>query len=200
VSAPTPAELVADFHRAFGHPIAEVPAVPPVGVVNLRLRLIREEIAELREACFREDRTAVAAEAADVVYVSYGAALTWTPMDEPFPVGIPWAARDPWTWLTSENHALGWSEQLRTADPHWAACVAFEIAHAAYQVADQHGVTREMLDEVIAVVHAANMAKRLPDGTVLYDGEGKVQKPVGWQPADISAVLARFDAESRKAS
>lgn len=40
-------------------------------------------------------------------------------------------------------------------------------------------------------VQRANLAK-YPDGHVLRDAQGKVQKPPGWTPPDIKGVLARF--------
>ena len=38
-------------------------------------------------------------------------------------------------------------------------------------------------------IHAANMNKLGPDGKPIIDQNGKVRKPEGWKPADVSAVL-----------
>lgn len=42
---------VVEFHRAFGHPVAERPTIPPDDRVRFRLRLIAEEFFDLLEAC-----------------------------------------------------------------------------------------------------------------------------------------------------
>lgn len=46
------------------------------------------------------------------------------------------------------------------------------------------------LTAVVAEVHAANMAKLGPDGKPIVNEHGKALKPEGWQPPDITAVLA----------
>lgn len=40
-------------------------------------------------------------------------------------------------------------------------------------------------------VHASNMRKHGPDGTVLRNVDGKVMKPKGWVPPNIDIVLKR---------
>ena len=48
------------------------------------------------------------------------------------------------------------------------------------------------LSKLFDVVHAANMAKRDPaTGTFLKREDGKIIKPVGWQPPDIEAEIER---------
>jgi predicted HAD superfamily Cof-like phosphohydrolase len=48
------------------------------------------------------------------------------------------------------------------------------------------------LSSVFKIVHAANMAKRDPEtGVFLKRDDGKIIKPVGWQPPDVDAEIAR---------
>jgi predicted HAD superfamily Cof-like phosphohydrolase len=45
------------------------------------------------------------------------------------------------------------------------------------------------LDRVWDEVQRSNMAKRGPDGTVKFREDGKVEKPEGWTPPDISTAV-----------
>lgn len=45
--------------------------------------------------------------------------------------------------------------------------------------------TNTNLSRVFDVVHAANMAKKFPDGTFHKRDDGKILKPEGWTPPDI---------------
>jgi len=66
---------VGEFHRSYGLPIRTSPTAD-VGAdqVELRLALIEEEVAELRESAAAGDLTGVADALADIVYVAYGTA------------------------------------------------------------------------------------------------------------------------------
>lgn len=46
-----------------------------------------------------------------------------------------------------------------------------------------------VFDEAFAVVHRANMAKLGPEGRPIYREDGKVLKPEGWQPPDLSPFV-----------
>jgi predicted HAD superfamily Cof-like phosphohydrolase len=37
------------------------------------------------------------------------------------------------------------------------------------------------------------MSKIMPDGSVRYRSDGKIQKPDNWQPPNIEAILAAYD-------
>jgi predicted HAD superfamily Cof-like phosphohydrolase len=69
-------EMVTAFHRAFDIAIGTWPAVPDAATCALRVSLIQEEFAELREALSQEDIEAVAKELADLLYVVYGTAVS----------------------------------------------------------------------------------------------------------------------------
>lgn len=65
-------EDVKDFHVKFGHPVAKVPTMPPLDVMEFRVRLIREETDELVEAIDSRDLRRVAQESVDLIYVVLG--------------------------------------------------------------------------------------------------------------------------------
>ena len=69
-------EMVTAFHRAFDIVIGTLPAVPDAATCALRMSLIQEEFAELREALSQRDIEAVAKELADLLYVVYGTAVS----------------------------------------------------------------------------------------------------------------------------
>jgi len=67
-------ERVAEFHRTFGAPIEQSPVIPPERSL-LRLKLLQEELDELKDAIVVGDRTAVADALVDLQYVLSGAVL-----------------------------------------------------------------------------------------------------------------------------
>ena len=69
-------EMVTIFHRTFDIAIGTLPAVPDAATCALRVSLIQEEFAELREALSQQDIEAVAKELADLLYVVYGTAVS----------------------------------------------------------------------------------------------------------------------------
>jgi predicted HAD superfamily Cof-like phosphohydrolase len=68
-------EKVAEFHRVMGFPVREVLSLGGPLERDLRVRLIREEFAELQDALDAEDIIEVADALADLLYVVYGSAL-----------------------------------------------------------------------------------------------------------------------------
>ena len=66
---------VLEWHLKYGVPVYDTPHTPTPERVKLRADLIREEFAELKEAHEKGDIAHIAKEAADLVYVLYGAAL-----------------------------------------------------------------------------------------------------------------------------
>jgi predicted HAD superfamily Cof-like phosphohydrolase len=79
-------EMVRAFHRAAGAHVADLPTLDvPAEVRQLRLRLISEELDELRAALEADDLVGTADAIADLLYVVYGAAVTFgIPIDEVF--------------------------------------------------------------------------------------------------------------------
>lgn len=73
----TPQQMVAEFHDKFGLPVRRVPAAVTPAERDLRQALLEEEACEACEAMEANDVLKIAQELADVVYVAYGAALTY---------------------------------------------------------------------------------------------------------------------------
>ena len=69
--------MVRDFHQHFGLPCSDRPSWPGEAVHRLRVLLIEEELAELRNAGEARNLVAVADALADLLYVVYGAAETY---------------------------------------------------------------------------------------------------------------------------
>jgi len=69
------------------------------------------------------------------------------------------------------------------------------IIDIIFNVGDHHEFD---LDSLFNVVHAANMAKRFPDGTFHRRDDGKVIKPDGWQEADVTAEARSWYTKNNK--
>jgi predicted HAD superfamily Cof-like phosphohydrolase len=69
--------MVHDFHQRFGLPCSDRPAWPGEAVHRLRVLLIEEELAELRNAGEARNLVAIADALADLLYVVYGAGVTY---------------------------------------------------------------------------------------------------------------------------
>lgn len=71
-------DLVLDFHRAFGLPRNTDPTLDVrADIAALRLRLLAEEVQELRDAVDDSDLVAIADALADITYVVFGTAVTY---------------------------------------------------------------------------------------------------------------------------
>lgn len=69
---------VAEFHLACGVPISGTLAIPSLDIVDMRIRLIEEEVnAELIPALKNGDLVGIADGIADAIYVLAGAALAY---------------------------------------------------------------------------------------------------------------------------
>ncbi len=68
--------MVQDFHEAFDILIKDAPAIPDETTQGLRLSLIQEELDELREGFETENLIEVADAIADLLYVTYGTAVS----------------------------------------------------------------------------------------------------------------------------
>lgn len=71
-------QSVAEFHMSFDLPLERTPQQQvDTDLGALRVELLREEFEEFRDAVVRQDVVAVADALGDIVYVAYGAALTY---------------------------------------------------------------------------------------------------------------------------
>ncbi|MGW2618125.1 pyrophosphohydrolase domain-containing protein [Streptomyces sp. NPDC001500] len=71
----SPADLVREFHRAFGLDVRTTPTEVPQPLAEQRKNLLAEEAAEVAEVSESGPLDRLAHELADVVYVAYGTAL-----------------------------------------------------------------------------------------------------------------------------
>ncbi|MEU2059988.1 MazG nucleotide pyrophosphohydrolase domain-containing protein [Streptomyces sp. NPDC013455] len=71
----SPADLVREFHRAFGLDARSTPTEVAAELAAHRGELLAEEAAEVAEVAVRGPLDRLAHELADVVYVAYGTAL-----------------------------------------------------------------------------------------------------------------------------
>jgi predicted HAD superfamily Cof-like phosphohydrolase len=71
----TPFEMVRDFHHAYGQPVGREPLWPTADRLELRVRLIDEEVAEFKDAIAQNDLVNAFKELADIQYVVNGAAI-----------------------------------------------------------------------------------------------------------------------------
>jgi predicted HAD superfamily Cof-like phosphohydrolase len=69
--------MVTEFHHKFGLPVRRVPTEVTTAERGLRQTLLAEESVEAAAAMEDDDILKVAQELADVIYVAYGAALTY---------------------------------------------------------------------------------------------------------------------------
>jgi predicted HAD superfamily Cof-like phosphohydrolase len=72
------ADAVAEFHAAFRLPMRQLPStdIGPA-LASLRVALLEEEVREFSVAARKGDLIGIADALADIVYVAYGAALTY---------------------------------------------------------------------------------------------------------------------------
>lgn len=74
-----PQEMVLEFHRTYGLGIGESPSIlnRTQDLIDLRLRLIDEEVQELKDGLAAGDLIEVADALGDLLYVTYGAAIVF---------------------------------------------------------------------------------------------------------------------------
>jgi predicted HAD superfamily Cof-like phosphohydrolase len=71
------AEMVREFHEAFGVPARDRPVLVTHGAAWARQRMLVSEVREVAEAIEADDLPGIAQELADCVYVLYGTALVY---------------------------------------------------------------------------------------------------------------------------
>lgn len=75
IEEPQALSSVADFHDTFNLPVLEEPVIPNLDRTRLRINLLEEELAELKEAIDNNDLVEVADAFCDIQYVLSGAIL-----------------------------------------------------------------------------------------------------------------------------
>ena len=80
-------------------------------------------------------------------------------------------------------------EYLEGEEKHDLENIAKELADIIYIVCGTAASYGIPLDKVFDEVHRSNMAKLGPDGSVKRREDGKILKPDGWTPPDITSIL-----------
>lgn len=77
--------MVMEFHKKYGHVIADKPKIPCYEIEELRRKLIAEEIEELAEAMDSQNLVDIADALGDVIVVVIGTAISYgIPLNEVF--------------------------------------------------------------------------------------------------------------------
>lgn len=145
--------MVAEFMRTFG------------GSLDFRLwmKLIEEERQELIDAeTLEEGDEAVLKELADLVYVSYGAALVCT---------------DFITSILPVEEALHIQNLTKDCD----ALIG--------EIMEIHGWDDDLVTEAVSRVHASNMSKLGDDGQPIRREDGKIMKGPNYTPPDLTDLV-----------
>jgi predicted HAD superfamily Cof-like phosphohydrolase len=199
LNKPTVFDQVAEFHRAFGLPLFEEQTPADAKLSELRIRLLKEEYDELKKAVEEKDLVEIADALADMTYIicgtahSYGITLNngWEPEYYDFEQAPPEAIDE---YPDEMNMHL----------------VVLELLYEAYERYEKHhhyeGIQQSMFSMMMEIaalaylcqipfkkvfdeVHASNMTKLMPDGSVLRREDGKVIKPPHFRKPDLRAVI-----------
>ena len=187
-------QRVAEFHRAFGHPIADHPSLPDQTVRDLRIALLKEELLEFNVAHGANDRVEMADALADICYIIAGTAVAYG-------IGPTTVAtfESPYDRYLPRDEVSGGMQQYlnecfidyESAEHNDDLC-QIDLALMTF-ITSVCGVAWRLnipLNAVFAEVHRSNMAKLMPDGSVLRREDGKIQKPPHWSPPDVARILA----------
>jgi len=171
---------VLTFHGAFGHPISREPITPPADLFVARQAFVAEEHGELHDALLHGDRPGIGDALVDLAYFAHGALIAF---------GWRYTPNDRYGTVTLDEAVL----KFLTCTPRETA----RAHNALLAIAARCRTAAELyvlpFDEMWGAVHAANMAKVWPDGTVHYGEHNKVLKPPGWTAPDIHAIVAAHD-------
>ena len=174
------------FHRALRLTVAPAGSAPALRDVPLRMHLLTEEADEVVAALHEGDLAALGGELSDLLYVTYGAAVT-------FGLALADGESRPLAGRPAIRQAQNLAERVSTT----VATVVASMGSGDLPAASRGLASMPPLVEEVAAtcglrvgpffdaVQIANMAK--VGGPVRDDG--KRLKPDGWQPADLQAVL-----------
>ena len=82
-------------------------------------------------------------------------------------------------------------EAEKSTNPVDIADALGDMLVVIYGTAAAYGIN---LDAVVREIHASNMTKVQPDGTVLRDEGGKIMKPEGYRPPNLAPILGDLSA------
>jgi len=185
---------VAEFHRAFGDAFPDQPILPDPSIRALRRTLLDEELTEFCHACEANDRVEMADALADMCYIIAGTTLAYgvvpksdEPFESPYDRFLP----------REEDPPAGMAELLRDCrldydmaeDSDHLPRIDLSLMNMLTSIFGVAWRLNIPLNAVFAEVHRSNMAKIMPDGSVLRRSDRKVIKPPGWTPPNIAGVL-----------
>ena len=173
---------VQEFHEAFEMPVLQPGEIPTPERIALRVKLIREEMAELKEAHESGDMEQIVKETCDLVYVCLGTILEFGLQDDPnlsivekgFSTGLFHR-----TTCDISEEVEDYCSDPRNKDIDF---ILLEIEDYLHTVQIYPKVFEQCFDEV----HRSNMSKLSPHGKPIYREDGKVLKGPNYTPADLS--------------
>lgn len=192
-------ELVAEFHRAFGHPVEEKPVWPTAELVELRIRLIIEELDELEEAIVARNIIDVADALGDLTYVVHGMALTFGLVLQCAFMEIKAKARFPErsvaksAFKSVRDNVRRVQMAVRRRESYSLRCALEDLLVAIYSMADAFGIP---IVAVFEEVHRSNMSKLGEDGKPILREDGKILKGPNFTQPDLERVM-RLDVDNQ---
>lgn len=192
--------LVREFNEALDPDSAlKLPGLPKPGKRLLRVQLMFEELAEVTEALCSGDLYNVLSEMLDLQYVIDGAFCVYGSdmgirMDDwktecAGPPRLPQTEDAQLMFITSLGKMISEVSgcMIGGNDYQVVGSAVFQARSALFSLWNAMAVPEDLRWDLFQALHAANMAK-LGGGV---NEAGRVQKPEGWQRADLRAVLAR---------
>jgi predicted HAD superfamily Cof-like phosphohydrolase len=201
---------VLDFHRAFGLPVANSPALPDQDLRTLRKRLLAEEVNEVEDAEQKGDLIQIASELSDVCYIAAGTALTYGIAVPDMPRGMiafrtdaaeldfeefkapfnpPWLPRQEIreSYLAAlKKNSSDYEKAEDTNDLTAIAAALADIFQTCFSYASDYGIN---LTAVFEEVHSSNMTKLGDDGKPLRREDGKVLKGPNYRKHNVRAII-----------
>jgi predicted HAD superfamily Cof-like phosphohydrolase len=186
---------VAAFHRAFGHPIGELPNFPKQHVRNLRINLIGEELEEYCAAFAVGDRVKMADGLGDTLYVLAGTAVAYgiapqtifeSPYETPFQK-VLFPEEPELHYEIYLREAFG--QYLHAEQENDLDAVKESILDMMDRVFNVARLSNIPINVVFDEIHRSNLSKLMPDGSVLYRADNKVLKGPNYTPPDIASIM-----------
>lgn len=193
-------ELVTEFHEVNGVEIRTTPTVD-VPEADLRIEMLKSEMAELFEAALTLNEVEIADALADIVYIIEGGALVFGlgPVEV---VKYDHKTGEGSMALYLTHSFIIFEEAVRLLDVEYVRVLLSIMKSACYFLAEKAGYP---LDEIIEAVHKSNLTKLGEDGKPVYVLEGPEKGKITKGPnyvkptADIEAILNRRETIGAKA-
>lgn len=210
---PSPLVLVEEFHLTYGQKVRITPHID-IPERGMRIALIEEEVQELADAAADHDIIEVVDALADILYVTYGAAIAHgIAIDHELGNGTLHNSVGPTVKLTLDSEGTPLPEvpffnevAIATEIPHIRA--AFNDYATNSNEGDIRGLTNALVrliistyslafkigvdvDDVLEEVQRSNMSKLGEDGLPIVRADGKILKGPGFFVPDVAAILTR---------